>query len=156
MTTLYGCTGSANATSRQTQLGGFVLLTEVTCWYSVGARVGLECPSQCHSHVQHFGGAAFRERFLWYNLLEHPCVTSVITSRELDFLHGSSGLQEQGFQGSRQTLHGLLQLSLGNHLPSFLLMLLVKAVTSSPRIEEKGHKPILLNGRSVKEFSTLF
>ena len=41
----------------------------------------------------------------------------------------------------------LLQLSLGNHLPSFLLMLLVKAVTSSPRIEEKGHKPILLNGR---------
>lgn len=101
-------------------------------------------------------GAAFRERFLWYSLLEHPCVTGMITSGELDFLHGNSGLQEQGFQGSRQTLHGLLQLSLGNHLTSFLLMLLVKAVTSSPGVEEKGHKPILLNGSSVKEFAALF
>lgn len=54
------------------------------------------------------------------------------------------------------TLHGLLQLSLGNHLTSFPLMLLVKAVTSSPGVEEKGHKPILLNGSSVKEFATLF
>ena len=119
-----------------------------TSWLGMSKSASLTCLASWQGQLLGKGSCG--------SLLEHPCVTGMITAGELDFLHGSSGLQEQGFQGSRQTLHGLLQLSLGNHLTSFLLMLLVKAVTSSPGVEEKGHKPILLNGSSVKEFATLF